>query len=160
MNKAIIQKIAIALFIAVAIFIMLKRKKMGYKPKYFTLSEFDSKDAPGSGKNMQSSTLKMLDKARKLANVPFRINSGFRTAERNKAVGGASKSAHMTGHAADIDISGAEDLKIKLKALYKAGFRRFGVASSFIHVDNDPTKNDAVWGYPNTLWTLEKIAKL
>lgn len=155
-----ILKIAIALFIAVAIFLILRSRKMGYKLKYFTLSEFDSDDAPGSGKNMQASFLKMLDKARGFANVPFRINSGFRTAAKNKAVGGALKSAHMTGQAADIAVSGSDDLKLKLKALYKAGFRRFGVANSFIHADNDSTKNNAVWGYPSTSWTLEKISKL
>ena len=136
---------------------------MSYKPKYFTLSEFDSPDAPSSGKNMQSSTLKMLDKARKLANVPFRINSGFRTKAKNdslSSVGSVKNSAHMTGHAADIHVPNEATRLIMLKSLYKAGFRRFGVYPTFIHVDNDSTKRETVWNETATTWTLEKISKL
>ena len=46
---------------------------------HFELSEFDSPDEIGSGSRMQSSTLQMLDDARGIAGVPFRINSGFRS---------------------------------------------------------------------------------
>ena len=38
---------------------------------------------------------------------PIRINSGFRTPEVNKAVGGAKNSAHMQGNAADIYVPSA-----------------------------------------------------
>jgi hypothetical protein len=47
--------------------------------KHFKLSEFDSPDLPGSGKNMNPDFLKRLDEAREIAGVPFNINSGFRT---------------------------------------------------------------------------------
>ena len=51
--------------------------------KYFKLSEFDSPDFKGSGKNMTKDFLKKLDRARDIANIPFKISSGFRTAQHN-----------------------------------------------------------------------------
>ena len=46
--------------------------------KHFTLSEFDSPDAPGSGAKMKPEFLQRLDNARSIAKIPFGINSGFR----------------------------------------------------------------------------------
>lgn len=134
-----------------------------YTPIFFKHSEFDSKDAPGSGKNMKNSTLRMLDFARKQAGVPFRVNSGYRTAAHNKKVGGKPNSAHLRGYAADIAVT-STTLRPILKALYAAGFRRFGVSSSFVHIDNDPSLPKAVWDYknlPNNPYkTIQQIAAL
>jgi hypothetical protein len=41
---------------------------------------------------------------------PIIINSGFRSPEVNRAVGGATLSNHLTGCAADIRVSGIEQL--------------------------------------------------
>ena len=41
---------------------------------------------------------------------PIIINSGFRSSEVNKAVGGAPNSNHLTGCAVDIHVSGMEQL--------------------------------------------------
>ena len=54
--------------------------------KYFTLQEFDSPDKPGSGKNMDKDFLEMIDCAREEAQIPFKINSGFRTEAKNKEI--------------------------------------------------------------------------
>ena len=54
--------------------------------RYFKLSEFDSPDEPGSGAKMQPETLQMLDAARHIAGVPFKITSGYRTKEHNRKV--------------------------------------------------------------------------
>lgn len=130
----------------------------------FTLSEFDCPSLKGSGGNMRASTLLMLQKAREIYGKPMKINSGFRTAQRNKLVGGTKNSAHLGGYAVDI---AAPDKAELLKALYSAGFRRFGIMANAIHVDNDPAKNDSVWSYPTTnkfdwqlFGTLQKIAAL
>ena len=46
--------------------------------KYFNHHEFDSPDAIGSGEHMMDDDfLQMLDRARHLAGVPFRVNSGI-----------------------------------------------------------------------------------
>ena len=56
--------------------------------QYFTQEEFDSPDLKGSGKNMDLHFLSLLIEARELANIPFKINSGYRTEEHNLKIGG------------------------------------------------------------------------
>ena len=114
---------------------------------YFTIDEFDSPDLPGSGSQMNHTTLSMLDKARDIAGVPFTINSGFRTEQHNKKVGGSDTSSHLKGYAVDINCdTGPDRLKIVI-GLLSAGFRRIGIAKGFIHVDNDPGKPDTIYLY-------------
>ena len=116
--------------------------------KHFKITEFDSPDAPGSGVKMQSKFLQMLDNARSIAGVPFKVNSGYRTEAHNKKVGGVADSSHVQGWAADIAAtSGTHKFNI-VNALLKAGFTRIGIASGFIHCDCDPNKPDLViWTY-------------
>jgi len=115
---------------------------------YFTLSEFDSPDLPNSGVNMDSGFLTKLDTAREYAGISFRITSGYRTKSHNTNVGGVPDSSHTKGYAADIACSSGSERYIIIKALLDAGFNRIGVASTFIHVDNDPSKpSDVVWTY-------------
>jgi uncharacterized protein YcbK (DUF882 family) len=47
--------------------------------------------------------INVLQPARELLGKPIRVNSGFRSAAVNKAVGGASTSQHCLGEAADLD---------------------------------------------------------
>lgn len=113
--------------------------------KYFKLSEFD--DAPGTGKNMKKDFLKKLDKARAIADVPFKITSGYRSKETNKRVGGVSTSSHLKGLAADISCKDSSTRQKIISGLIKAGFTRIGIADTFIHCDTDKDKNDAIWLY-------------
>lgn len=116
--------------------------------KYFNCSEFDSPDEVGSGENMDKLFLAKLDYARGLAGIPFHINSGYRTAEHNKAVGGVYNSSHTKGLAADIRCVDDASRSTILQALIAAGFDRFGIAKTFIHVDNDTSKNsNRIWVY-------------
>jgi zinc D-Ala-D-Ala carboxypeptidase len=129
------------------LFVMFAGKKKALA--YFKITEFESPDQPGSGANMHPGTLLMLDQARHIAGVPFGINSGYRTEGHNDKVGGVTDSSHTRGLAADIKINSFDQGQQIAKALYAAGFRRFGIANTFIHVDNDLTKPPgAVWGYP------------
>lgn len=120
---------------------------------YFSLSEFDSPDLPGSGKNMDSQFLSMLDNARSIAGISYKITSGYRTESHNAKVGGVPKgteskgSSHMYGYAADISANSGSQRWIIIKSLIDAGFNRIGIAKSFIHVDNDPDKPKAIWTY-------------
>ncbi len=113
---------------------------------HFKLSEFDSRDMPGSGLNMQPSMLAMIDQAREFAGVPFTINSGYRTPSHNKAVGGSPTSSHLKGYAADIAVNPMNRDRV-MAGLIRAGFKRVGIAKTFIHVDNDPVKPNATWYY-------------
>jgi len=115
---------------------------------WFTAAEFASPDLKDSGYEMDSTFVYMLDSARTIAGIPFEINSGYRSTAHNKLVGGVSNSAHTEGFAADIKVKNSNERKIILSALQKAGFNRFGIGRTFIHVDNHPTKPaDVIWLY-------------
>ena len=63
--------------------------------KYFSYEEFDSPDLPNSGfANMDRDFLSKLDRAREIAQIPFEINSGYRTDTHNEKVGGKLNSSH------------------------------------------------------------------
>ena len=120
--------------------------------KYFTLQEFDSSDKPGSGKYMDDDFLEMIDCAREEAQIPFKINSGFRTEAKNNAIYKSLgrdpiRSSHLKGYAADIHCTNSKHRSIIVRALINVGYTRLGIAKSFIHVDNDPDKSDAIWLY-------------
>ena len=51
-----------------------------------------------------------LERLRSKRNEPIIINSGYRSSQVNKAVGGAPNSNHLTGCAVDIHVSGMEQL--------------------------------------------------
>lgn len=116
--------------------------------KHFSYEEFDSPDAVGSGVNMDNEFLRMLDLAREIANISFKINSGFRSEKHNQSVGGKSQSSHLIGKAADIAYKNSRERYIIITALQEAGFNRLGIAKTFVHVDNDETKSaDVIWTY-------------
>ena len=120
--------------------------------KYFTHSEFDSPDETGSVKNMRADLLEMLDFAREEAGIPLKITSGFRTQAYNKDLQdrgyqASPNSSHLKGCAADIACGNSQKRSIMVKALINVGFTRLGISKTFIHVDNDPAKPDAIWLY-------------
>ena len=53
---------------------------------------------------------KWLEVLRQRSGGPVRINSGYRSPQLNKKVGGAPTSNHLTGCAADIRVTGMEQL--------------------------------------------------
>ena len=115
---------------------------------YFEYSEFDSPDQKGSYKHMDVEFLNKLAQARKIAAVGFKITSGYRSPEHNEKVGGVANSSHTLGHAVDIYAPTSRQKYIIINALLQAGFDRIGVAKNFIHVDDDPSKNEEViWTY-------------
>lgn len=94
--------------------------------------------------------VQMLDKAREIAGVPFKINSGFRTKDQNKKAGGVSDSAHLSGLSADIACTTDTNRWKIINSLISVGFNRIGVSfnGGFIHADIDKKKTPMViWGY-------------
>lgn len=75
---------------------------------------------------------------------PIRIVSGFRCDRHNKAVGGASKSQHTLGTAADIPA------RVKVTADWPTAIRGLGFNKStgmVRHVDTRKTAKRVVWPY-------------
>jgi len=96
---------------------------------------------------LKDELISLLDKARDLAGIPFKITSGLRTDDKNEQVGGVADSSHKLGMAVDIltDTS-AKRFKI-LKALLDVGFTRIGIYKTHIHCDIDKTKPQGVIWY-------------
>ncbi len=117
------------------------------------LRVFDSPDTPGSGECMDPGFIKMLQQVERKTGLPIFewINSGARSAYWNSKVGGVSNSAHKmpTCKAADIKTSSAAIRDQIIEAAKAVGFKRIGIGSTFVHLDNDQTKPQYVaWGYP------------
>jgi zinc D-Ala-D-Ala carboxypeptidase len=121
------------------------------KFRNFSYDEFDSPLQEGSGQLVSDELISLLDHARDLAGVQFKITSGYRVEAdiyRLKKAGYkvSSKSSHLQGLAADIACDNSTRYNI-LDSLMKVGFNRIGIGSTFIHVDIDPDKT------PFTIWT-------
>lgn len=70
-----------------------------------------------------------------LGNKPIIISSGYRCSAYNKRVGGAPKSQHLYGKAADIIVKGINSSKVAEVAenvFWDGGLGRY---SNFTHVD-------------------------
>ncbi len=114
---------------------------------FFTPDEFECSCGCGLGFNdMNSDTLAMLDEARLVAGTPFNLNSAIRCEDHNYREGGRDNSAHLTGHAVDIEAESSSQKFDILRGLIVAGFNRIGIYADFIHADNDPSKpGQVVW---------------
>ena len=114
----------------------VKRDGDGRVSKHFRVREFASKD--GTDKVLIDDDLvKLLENIREAAGgKAVTINSGYRSPEHNKAVGGVSNSQHVKGTAADIVVAGTDPLTVGQIAEYYLNTKGgIGVYKSFTHVD-------------------------
>ena len=110
------------------------------KFKYFTYKEFDCKGGQGKGENMNDDFICLLDDARELAGIPFKITSGYRTPEYNKQLidygfQASITSSHIQGLAADIEVKNSENRFRIVGALVSVGIYRIVIGKDFIHCD-------------------------
>lgn len=88
--------------------------------KYFTIDELcrsnvaqlrgiENTPDPNQLNNLEKLILNLLDPIREKWGNPIRVNSGFRSKELNKTIGGAGNSEHMKGTAADITTGNKEN---------------------------------------------------
>lgn len=116
--------------------------------KYFTLEELTKtntglENVPNMAQEKSLNLLvdNVLDPLRFLFGNPITVNSGFRSPEVNRAVGGVSTSAHLRGQAADITCS--DNLKL-FKMLQKDFnytqliWERGEDTPEWIHISYDP----------------------
>ena len=127
---------------------------------YFSLETDPMLACPCCGQiNIDPGFLSKIDEARGDAGVPFHINSGCRCVGHDRSLhmgevaAGAynATSSHIKGLALDIRAKSDEARYRIVKSLLKCGFRRMGIANTFIHVDDDPDKpQDVCWLYGGT----------
>jgi uncharacterized protein YcbK (DUF882 family) len=108
----------------------------------FNLNEFNKHNFPLTEtilRNIQE-LAKNLQVLRDEVKKPIKITSGYRNAEFNKKIGGASQSRHITGQAADLKIEGYTPKQVaaiieKLIASGKMKQGGLGIYSTWIHYD-------------------------
>lgn len=119
---------------------------MSEEYRFFNQSDFNCKCCGFN--NISFSFVSVLDRARGLAGIPFKVISGTRCEKHNKKVGGSPTSSHLIGKAADIEVANSANRYQMVRALLIAGFERIGIGRDFIHVDNDASKvQKVIWHY-------------
>lgn len=111
--------------------------------KNFKLSEFDCKDGTPVPDILLPNVKELADNLQKLRDAigkPIHINSAFRTVAYNEKIGGASKSQHLLGKAADIVVKDMTPKEVadKIEELIKAGKMKqggLGRYKNFTHYD-------------------------
>lgn len=81
-----------------------------------------------------------LQRLRTLIGRPLIINSGYRSPEYNKKVGGAPKSQHVLGKAFDIKLTKEVSRDLIKYLAPNAGFSGIGDYDTFVHVDTGPQR--------------------
>jgi uncharacterized protein YcbK (DUF882 family) len=113
----------------------------------FSLSEFNKRNynVPTDVLRNLIELAKNLQVLREEVKKPIKITSGYRPAELNAKVGGATKSRHITGEAADFKIEGYTPKQVaaiieKLIAEGKMKQGGLGTYSTWTHFDVRGTK--------------------
>lgn len=109
---------------------------------HFKLSEFKSPDSDDVPPEVLANLKKLANELEKIrtqfGGTPIHINSGYRTTIHNAKVGGAEKSQHLLGKAADIVIPGFLPSQVQLRLKdWHGGLGRYGV---FTHIDLGPKR--------------------
>lgn len=87
-----------------------------------------------------------LQKARNQIGRPFQINSWYRPPAVNRAVGGATRSQHLTGKAADIQVSGYSGRRAAnaMMSWWNGGIGIYSHLPNVLHLDVGPRR---YWGF-------------
>jgi uncharacterized protein YcbK (DUF882 family) len=111
--------------------------------KNFSVKEFQ---CPCCGAcNMQPEFMDILQKIRDRIAKPMRITRGYRCENYNSKIGGADKSYHTHGLAADIRARSSSQRGELIKAALDLGIMGVGCYSLHIHCDLRPTKKPQAW---------------
>ena len=110
---------------------------------YFKISEFDSKDGAEMPSSVKVNVIELIDNLnvlRQELGSPLFVNSGYRSPEHNKNIGGSLNSQHLTGKAVDIRSNEytPKQIKEKIEELIKVGKMKQGGLSAyntFVHYD-------------------------
>ena len=109
----------------------------------FNLSEFSSKDRMPTPLDVIPNLEKLamnLQRLRNYLNAPIKVNSGYRSPQHNKKIGGALNSFHVKGMAADIVVQGYTPQQVfdAIEVLQERGEMIIGglkAYDTFVHFD-------------------------
>lgn len=135
---------AILLALGASAIVYKIRKRMDTNlTKNFKLSEFASKDGADTPadvlKNLRQ-LAKNLEVIRLNVGKPIKVNSGYRSPQHNKDVGGEDNSQHLKGKAADIVVPGYTSTQLAavifmLIAKGQISQGGVGIYPTFVHYD-------------------------
>ena len=113
---------------------------------YFAESEMA---CPCCGRaDMNRDFMGKLNALREACGFSLNINSGYRCPDHNAKIGSKVNSAHVRGRAADIACTDSHKRFVIISEALELGFKRIGVGSSFIHIDDsDELPQGVIWGY-------------
>lgn len=118
--------------------------------KHFEYEEFDCKwcGKHSTGfKNMDRHFLQMLDEARDLSELKFKILKGFVCYGCRGKINELENSAHLIGRAAVIQCKHSYKRYRIIAALLEAGFTRIGIHRNYLYVDNDDMRADSIFQF-------------
>ena len=102
--------------------------------EHFKLKEFACKNSEAV--IVSEKLCYVLEAIRAYFGKPVVVTSGYRTPEYNAKVGGAAKSRHMLGIAADIQIAGVKPSDVAAYArTIMPTYGGIGIYSTFTHID-------------------------
>lgn len=103
---------------------------------HFDSSEFVCRHCGSLGPGISPKLIAKLETLRERIEQPIYISSGYRCPAHNKAIGGASRSQHLKGTAADIVAKGSTPAQLKAACELTFGYRSgIGLYPGFVHVD-------------------------
>jgi len=118
--------------------------EQGRLNEYFHSQEFACKCGCGIF-NLDPDFFDKLTEARRIADVPFVINSGCRCPSHNKAEGGSQISAHITTDAikargSDIRARTIDVMRAILRAAFEVDMPGIAIGEGFVHLDTKERK--------------------
>lgn len=114
---------------------------------HFKESDWQGCNPPCQSSDLSPELIDKLEYARVLCGIPLIVTSAYRSVEYEHSKGRSGSSSHCKGLAVDISCYDSVRRRIIIQNLLRAGFKRLGVASTFIHADIDSSKPSCVWLY-------------
>jgi zinc D-Ala-D-Ala carboxypeptidase len=126
--------------------------------RFFTLAEMTRSEtasreripnepAEAELQNLRALCAAVLDPLREALGKPIKVNSGYRSPALNTRLGGASRSQHTQGRAADIQAPGTSVLEL-FKTIIRLGlpfdqviYEAASRTSKWVHVSHDPARD-------------------
>lgn len=102
--------------------------------------EIDNRPPPEVVTTLRATAARMEEVRRLLGDRPITVSSGYRSPELNCVVGGARKSAHLTGHAVDFNCFGYGRPKEICRRLTDSDlpFDQLIEEGTWVHISFDP----------------------